>query len=241
MGRISGITVSILFVTITLLACALPVIASIGITQATYHVISKGFRIGRVTTSQKAAVEEGATVIRFEKRTDVQASFLWFSYSNASCEKATIRDGKLVAYSRTEKANGKEIRVDGRLVGDSFRFEATENGKHRTVVIPCSSYDFTTMECPEATMAFAPNGEATLKILDPEYMTVVTRTYKLVRNDKYEVDDREYECRVVDLSDCNKSCRRWVGRDRDAVILFRQDGKGKEGSYSVRATAIGRT
>jgi hypothetical protein len=240
-GRIPVISVAILLATVTLLACALPGMASRGITEATYHVISKGFRVGRVLTSQKASVEGSSSVIRFEKRTDVEASFLWFSYSNASCEKATIRDGKLVSYSKTEKVNGKEIRVDGSLVGDSFIFEATENGKRRSVVIHRTSYDCTTMECPEATMVFAPNGEATLKILDPEYMTVVTRTYKFVRDDKYEVDGREYECRVVDFNDCHKSCRRWVGKDRDAVILFRQDGKGKEGSYSVRARTIGRT
>jgi hypothetical protein len=75
-------------------------------------------RIGRVTTSQKAAVEGGAKVIYFENRTDVEASFLWMNYCHDSCEKATIRDGKLLTYSRTEKINGKDIKVEGRLVGD---------------------------------------------------------------------------------------------------------------------------
>jgi len=232
--------VLILIVSVTLLACILPGIASIGTTETGYHVISKGFRIGRVTTSQKAAVEGGAKVIHFENRTDVEASFLWMNYCHDSCEKATIRDGKLLTYSRTEKVNGKDIKVEGRMVGDSFRFEVIENGKRRSVVIPCSSYDRTTMECPEATMDLTSNGEATVRILDTEFMTVVTRKYRLVRNDKYKIDGREYACRVVDFSDPHKSCRRWIGKDRDAVILFRQDGKGKEGSYSVRATALDR-
>ncbi len=240
MSRHHHISIFFLFVICAFLVGTVPVLSSVGSTVTRYDVTTRGFHIGNATASQKVSREGGVTVVRFENRTDIGASFLWMRHCLSSSEKATIKDNKLLTYSRNEMVNGTEIKVEGRLVGDAFRFEVSENGKRRSVVIPCSSYDRTTMECPEATMDFMANGETTIRILDTEYMTVVERRYRLVRNDDYKIDGKEYPCRVVDFSDIHKSCRRWIGKDNDAIILFRQDGKSKEGSYSVRASVLNR-
>jgi hypothetical protein len=116
----------------------------------------------------------------------------------------------------------------------------TENGKQATLLIPRRDYDRTTMECPEALMDFGAGGKATLRILDMEHLVIVTRNYRLVREEIYKLGGKEYPCRVVDFSDIYKSCRRWIGMDGDTVIMFRQDGKSKEGTYSVRAVSLHR-
>ena len=48
------------------------------------------------------------------------------------------------------------------------------------------------------------------------------------------VDDRQIRCRVVDFVDENKKCRRWIRPDAVGAIIVRQDGMGKNGSYSLR-------
>jgi len=209
--------------------------------ETRYDVTAKGLTIGSVVTTQKASGEGGsAKHIRYENRTDVNASFLWLGFRSSTTERAEILGGTLVGYARKGDENGTPVQVDGRLAGEAFRFTVVKNGERKTVTIPRSSYDHTTIECPEATMGFGPDGKATLRVLDTEYMTVVTRSYHLVKEDTCTVGGKEYRCRVVDFKDSNKTCRRWIGRDGDAVILFRQDGKGKAGSYSVRAKELNR-
>ncbi|MCM2359954.1 MAG: hypothetical protein NDI77_17515 [Geobacteraceae bacterium] len=43
---------------------------------------------------------------------------------------------------------------------------------------------------------------------------------------------------MVDFEDPNKKCRRWIRPDELGAIVVRQDGKGKEGSYSLRMTQL---
>jgi hypothetical protein len=133
---------------------------------------------------------------------------------------------------------GGAVTAEGRLEGDTFRFDLNENGKKHTIAIRNSSYDHTTMECPEATIDFGAIGKTVLRMLDTEYMTVVERSYRLVREEVYRVGYREYRCRIVDFTGPNRSRRRWTGKDGDAVVLFRHDGKSRNGSYSVRETAL---
>jgi hypothetical protein len=240
MGKHAALLLFFLCFIAILLIQALPVMSSFGSTETRYEVVAKGFCVGNVITSQKSADEGGEKVVHFENRTDVNASFLWMGYRFSSSERATIKRGTLVSYFRHKKEKDVEVKVEGRLVGATFRFEVSENGNRRIVTIPRSSYDLTTMECPEATMDFGANGKATLRILDTEYMSVVKRNYQLVREDVYRISGREYRCRIVDFTDPNKTCRRWIGKDGDAIIMFRQDGKGGEGAYSVRATVVDR-
>jgi hypothetical protein len=225
--------------TFTCLLCySLPAGSSVGATTIRYDVLTRGFPIGKAETSLKVSNDEGQKVVRFTNKTDVNISFLWMGCNISSSEQATIKGGKLVSYSRREKKKGVDVSVTGRLKDEYFHFDVSENGKKRSINIPCSSYDHTTLECPEATIKFKPDGKKTIRVLDPEFMEVVERDYRLVREDTFKVDGKEYHCRIIDFTDRHKSCRRWIGIDHNAVIVFRQDGKSMKGSYSVQAAAL---
>jgi len=241
MKKYTVLLLFLLLIAAVVLFSRIPAISSPGSVEARYDVVAKGFRVGNILTSQRSADEGGVKVVHFENRTAVKASFLWFRYNLMTSERAVIKGENLVSYSLNKKEKGADVTTEGRLDGDTFHFNVNENGKKRTIAIPRSSYDHTTMECPEATMDFGATGRAVLKMLDTEFMTVVERSYRLVREEAYRIGDREYRCRIVDFTDPNKSCRRWIGKEGDAVIMFRQDGKGRDGSYSVRATGLNRT
>lgn len=234
-------SLALLFFIAVSFVCAHPVPSAASGAETRYDVTARGMKVGSVVTVQKSTGGDGgAKRIRYENQTDVNASFLWLGYRLSTTERAEILGNSLVGYARTGEENGVRVQVEGRLAGESFRFTVVKNGERRTLSIPRSSYDHTTMECPEATMSFGPDGKAVLRMLDTEYLQVVTRNYHLVGEETCRVGGNEYRCRVVDFRDPHKSSRRWIGRDGDAVILFRQDGKSRSGSYSVRAREVNR-
>ncbi len=207
-------------------------------TVAHYNVSSMGLPIGNVTTTQRMTEEGGVPGVQFETRTAVKASFLWMGYNLDTTEKGTLQKGGLVSYSRKGRDNGVAIDIEGRLENASFRFDVHEQGVARSVIIPRSSYDYTTMECPEARIEFSGKPQVTLRVLDVEKMAVVKREYRLVRTAQYTVGGKEYPCRIVDYSDRNKKARRWITWDGSAVVMYRQDGRGEKESYSVQATSV---
>ncbi len=229
-----------LFFGITLMLGVPRAMSSMEGEEIRYVVTTRGFQIGNVIVAQKATPNQGEQEIYFENRTDVSASFLWMRYHQSLSEHAALKKDNLVRYSRQGRNNDADVSVEGWLSQGTFNLMVTENGKQGTLLIPRRDYDRTTMECPEAFMDFGASGKATLRILDMEHLVIVTRNYRLVREEVYRLGDREYPCRVVDFSDSYKSCRRWIGMDGDTVIMFRQDGKSKEGSYSVRAVSLHR-
>ena len=228
--------------TVLLFLLLFPLSASIAAasvsTIAHYKVSSKGFTIGEVTTTQRTSEDGGVATIRFETKTAVKASFLWMGYQQETIEKGTLLKGNLVNYTRKGSENGVEIDIEGRLENSSFRFDVRERGTTRSIVIPRSSYDNTTMECPEALLDFSVAPQVTLRVLDVEKLTVVKREYRLVKNTQYTIGEREFPCRIVDFSDQNKKARRWINWDGSAVVMYRQDGTGENSSYSVRATSV---
>jgi hypothetical protein len=197
-----------------------------------------GLSIGDVSSIQSTTREDGFVKTQFETRTAVKASLLWMGYRESITEKGTLLNGNLTGYSRKGEENGLEVDVEGRLVNGMFRFEIRENGAKRTLEIPRSSYDYTTMECPEARIDFLNGPRQTLRILDVEKMAVVKREYHFVRNAQYSIEGEEHLCRIVDFSDRNKKARRWIAWDGSAVVMFRQDSKGEKSSYSVQATSV---
>jgi hypothetical protein len=207
-------------------------------TVAHYKVSTKGFSIGNITTSQNITDEGGVSSIHFETKTSVKASFLWMGYHLDTIEKGTLLKRDLVSYSRKGRDNGTTIDVEGRLENATFRFDVHEHGVLRSIVVPRSSYDYTTMECPEAHLDFSDKTHITLNILDVEKMAVVKREYHLVRNERYTVAGKEYPCRVIDYTDLNKKARRWISWDGSAVVMYRQDSRGEKTSYSVQATSV---
>jgi hypothetical protein len=207
-------------------------------TVAHYRVSSMGLSIGDVTTTQRMTGEGSVASIHFETRTAVKASFLWMGYQLDTIEKGTLLNGALVSYSRKGRENGTSIDIEGRFEHSSFRFDVREQGVTRSVVIPRSSYDYTTMECPEARLDLSDKTQVTMRMLDVEKLAVVKREYRLVRNAHYTVAGKEYPCRIVDYADQNKKARRWTTWDGSAVVMYRQDGKGEKDSYSVQATSV---
>lgn len=207
-------------------------------TVTRYKVSAKGFSVGDVITTQRMTDEGGVSKVQFETKTAVRASFLWMGYQLSSTEKGALLKGTLVSYSHKRQENGATVDIEGRLENAAFRFDVRERGVMRTVVIPRSSYDYTTMECPEARLDFSERSQITLRILDVEKMTVVKRDYRLVRNATYTVAGKEHPCRIVDFSDPNKKARRWIAWDGTAVVMYRQDGKGEKNAYSVQATSV---
>lgn len=207
-------------------------------TETRYKVSSMGVSVGDVVTSQSMTEEGSDSRVRFETKSSIRASFLWMGYQLSTSEKGTLLNGSLVSYSRKGEENGVKVDVEGRLEDTAFRFDVREHGTARTVVIPRSSYDHTTMECPEARLDFAAKPQVTLRVLDVEKMAVVKRDYHLVRNAHYTVAGKEHPCRIVDFSDPNKKARRWITWDGTAVVMYRQDSRGEKNSYSVQATSV---
>ena len=228
--------------TTLLFLCLMPFAPSFAgipvMTVTRYRVSARGFSIGDVVTTQRMTDEGGDSRVQFETKTAVRASFLWMGYHLSSTEKGELLRGALVSYSHKAQENGTAVDIQGRLENGVFRFDAREHGVTRTVVIPRSSYDYTTMECPEARLDFSERPQITLRVLDVEKMAVVKRDYRLVRTATYQVAGKEHPCRIVDFSDQNKKARRWITWDGTAVVMYRQDGKGEKNSYSVQATSV---
>ncbi|HIJ88538.1 MAG TPA: hypothetical protein HPP97_12795 [Desulfuromonadales bacterium] len=233
-----GIQRATLFLFLLLFTLAASIAGASASTVVHYKVSSKGFSIGEVITTQRTSEEGGVATIHFETKTAIKASFLWMGYQQETIEKGTLLKGNLVNYSRKGSENGVAIDIEGRLENSSFRFDVRESGTTRSIVIPRSSYDNTTMECPEALLDFSVAPQITRRVLDVEKLAVVKREYRLVKNTQYAIGDRQFPCRVVDFSDQNKKARRWINWDGAAVVMYRQDGTGENSSYSVRATSV---
>lgn len=223
-----------------LLLGAAPAKSSVEGEEIHYEVTTLGFQIGDVQVAQKSGGHANAPEIYYENKTDVRASFLWLHYRHSQFERAVLHGENLIRYSRQGINDDASVSVEGKLLAGAFHLQVTEKGTHRTLLIPRNDYDHTSLECPEAFIDFDAGGRATLRLLDMEYLEIVTRHYQLVRKDVYRLGDKEYPCRVVDISDIHKSCRRWIGRVGDTVIMFRQDGNSDQGSYSVRAVSLSR-
>lgn len=205
--------------------------------ESRYAVYSKGFKVGDFTTHTTLLSDHPKKTIRFDSSTRIHANLLVYSYSLESREESVIGEEGAVRYRATSRENGKSTTTEGHLDQGVFRFTTTVDGVSRSFSIPRDSYDFTTMECPEAVMRPGER-EKTLRVLDFEHLAVVRRTYRFVRSEELTVEGRTISCKVIDMEDPNKKCRRWIREDPLGVLIARQDGRGKEGSYSVRLAAI---
>lgn len=222
----------------------LPALPSAGVNPAgpresRYEIFSHGLRVGDLTTLFDLVTHKDRKALRFESVTRVKANFLLFSVSLDSREEAVVAEEGTVHYRRTERnGKGKGVtRVDGRLENGRFLLDVTENGANRTIAFDRGRYDHTTMECPEVTMK-REGEEMAVRLLDFETLSVVTRRYRWVRSEDVIVDGKPVRCRVIDSEDPHKKGRRWIRPDDVGVVIARQEGKGKDGSYSLRMTHL---
>lgn len=211
--------------------------AHTGVRESRYEIFSHGLRVGDLTTIFSHTVHNDRKALRFESKTRVKADLLVFAVAYDSHETAVVTEQGTVSYRRTDRRKGKQLDAIGRLEGGRFILEVNENGVRRSLSFDRSRYDHTTMECPETLMSRV-GEEKSERLLDFESLSVITRQYRWVKNEEVIVEGRPILCRVIDFEDPHKRGRRWIKADDLGVIIARQDGKGKDGSYSLRMTRL---
>ena len=205
--------------------------------ETSYTIHSRGLKVGDLKTLCSSVLHNGKRALKFESTSRVDANLLVYSYRLQTREEAIVAEEGTVSYDRTTKENGNLTQVEGHLDQGRFLLDIRENGKRRTMTVNRESYDYTTMECPEVRMKR--EGDAmSVRLLDLETLAVVTRKYRWVASEEVEVDGKRIRCRVVDFEDPNKKCRRWIKPDEFGVIIARQEGRGKGGSYSLRISHL---
>jgi hypothetical protein len=202
-----------------------------------YRVTSRGFGVGEMKTVISPVQRAGVRAIRFESDLAIDANLLLFRVTSRSRDDAVIGEHGTLSYRRHGQDNGRSLAVDAALEGGEFRFRLNDNGAARTVIVPRSSYDFTTLDCPETTMR-REGDTMEVRLLDMEHAKVITRKFHWIKSEELEVGGRRLRCRVVDFSDENNSCRRCVSSDERGVLLVRQDGNGKGKNYSLRMVSV---
>lgn len=202
-----------------------------------YRVTSRGLGVGAMRTVIAPTRHAGAPAMKFESNLDIEANLLFFKVKSSSREDALIGESGTLSYQRKGQDNGKRSEVDAVFEHGAFRFKLIDDGVERSVVVPRSSYDFTTMDCPETTMKR--EGESMeVRLLNLEQGKVVTRKFHWIKSEDQEIGGSRLHCRVVDFADAENSCRRWVSCGAGGVVIVRQDGKGKHGSYSLRMVSL---
>lgn len=205
--------------------------------ESHYSIFSRGFRVGEMKTVCSLVPSAGKKVFKFESSTHVNANIVFYSYALESKEKALVGDEGAFRYKRTSREKDASVQVEGRLENGKFQFDVSEKGVRRTVYFDRAKYDCTTMECPETSMK-KPGDSMSLRLLDLENLEVVTRTYRYVKDEEVTVNGARITCKVIDFEDPHKKCRRWIRGDNLGVVLARQDGNSKSGSYSLRMTTL---
>lgn len=226
---LQGITVAVAIV----LFGASSAFTTQGTKESRYKIYSRGIRVGELVSSISHLPGSGEKVLKFVSTCSINANFVVYSYAMENREEALVGENGTFSYLRTERENESRRRVEGKLVNGKFYLQVQENGASRTVVIDRNQYDSTTMECPEVAMK-KEGDHLELRLLDLETLSVVTRKYTWVRSEDVTLGGKTFRCRVIDFEDANKKCRRWVKPDGPGVIITRQDGRGKNGSYSLR-------
>ena len=202
-----------------------------------YKVTSRGLGVGDMKTVISPVQHAGGRAVRFESDLAIDANLLLFKVTSSSREDGVIGEHGTLSYHRQGQENGRSLTVDAALEGAGFRFRVNDNGVSRTVTVPRASYDFTTLDCPETTMQ-REGDTMEVRLLDMEHARVVTRKFHWIKSEELEVGGKRVRCRVVDFSDENNNCRRWVSNDERGVVIARQDGRGKGKNYSLRMVSI---
>ncbi len=201
--------------------------------ESDYTVFARGLRVGDLKTVCEFVPHNEKHVLKFESRTRVNVNLPFYSYRLDKREEALIGDKGAIRYQLVSRDGEKVREVKGRLEHGLFVLSIGENGVKRNMAVERDNYDCTSMECPETTMKHE-GEEMKLRLLDLENQKVVIRSYRWVKSEDVTVDGRKISCRVVDFEDENKKCRRWIRPDILGAIIVRQDGRGREGTYSLR-------
>lgn len=236
-ARLRTVLPLLLLLTLLLWPKAGQSLASADSRESRYEIVSHGFRVGTLQTNFSLVPFDGHQALKYSSVTHIHASLLFYSLDAETKEEAVVDDDATVSYRRNSRRNGSSTDVTGRAEKDGFHLDVTADGVKRSLVFDRKLYDHTTMECPELLLKHE-GDEMTERILDFETLSIVTRHYRWVRTEDVAVGEGKVRCRVIDFEDQNKKGRRWIRQDGLGVIIARQDGTGKDGSYSLRMTKL---
>ena len=210
---------------------ATPVVNS----ESRLAVYSHGFKVGEIVSRYSRSDEGGHDMVLFTSHTRINADLLVTSYSLEGDEVARIGHDGTRFYHKAWRENSEHHQVDGKLEGGTFRcFKTGPGGDARTFIFPRESYDFTTMDCPE--LRIREEGESlTVRMLDLEACEVVTRCYRWARTERLTINGVADLFRVIEFQDRKNLVTRWILPGTLGVRIARQDGKSRNGAYSVRA------
>jgi len=238
--RFSGSACLLVFAVVSLSDASFPVLSETRESrESRYQISSRGFRVGELKTVMRPVQEGNRQLVRFVADQTINAGFLFFSLRSVSREEALIGEEGTVGYRRTGTENGRTRSVEAQFSQNSVFLTVREDGKTRSVTIPRTRFDFTTMDCPETTIG-QEGEQLEIRLLDLEHARVINRRYIWTKTETVTVGERTIRCRVVDFEDPDNRCRRWITRDAQGVIIARQEGKGKAGSYILKMTSLGK-
>ena len=204
--------------------------------ESHYQIQSRGFNVGELKTVMQPT-EGSERLIHFESTTTVHAIFLVFGFNSKSHEEALVGEHGTLRYRLKASENGRVRVVNAHYDHGRFTLVVKEDQKSRTLIIPRDQYDYTTMDCPE--MKLAREGDhSEIRLLNLEQARVVTRRYHWVRTEAVKVGNRLIHCRVIEFEDPDNRCTRWVSTDDMGVVIVRQEGKGRGGSYVLKMTDL---
>ncbi len=214
-----------LLMLLSLLVAAARAAASDDAIVTSYHLYSKGLRVGTVRTERSRVVTNGAEAIRCEVSTRVHVNLLILRHDLEGREVYVSNGAGPIAYWNTKHENGRTTDVVGVRGDGVFRLVIAEGAQVRTNEFRDGDYAAVSMDGPELALA-GEGDEKTLRVLDMGAAEVVDRTYRWAKT--------EGGYRVVDFSDRNKTARRWVRADALGMLIARQDGRDTAGTYSMR-------
>ncbi len=215
----------------------IPATAAVTVRESHYQINSRGFKVGEMKSTSQPLVRDGRRLVRFSSTTAIDAQFLFVSKQSMSRDEALVGDNGPVEYRHSSHENGLEREVEARFTDSQVRLEVKEGGKSRLVTFLRDRYDFTTMDCAE--MSLSKEGDKReIRLLDLENAKVVTRKYVWRKSEEITVGGKSIRCRVIDFEDQDNNCRRWVTRDETGILIARQEGKGKSGSYVLKLTGF---
>jgi hypothetical protein len=215
----------LLLILLSLLSPAARAAAADDAIVTSYQLYSKGLRVGTVRTERSRIVTNGVEAIRCEVATRVHVNLLILRHDLDGRE-VYVSDGSgPIEYRNTKRENGRTTDVVGVRGDGVFRLVIAEEATVRTNAFRDDDYEAVSMDGPELELANE-GDEKTLRVLDLGAAEVVDRTYRWTKSDG--------DYRVVDFSDRNKSARRWVRADALGMLIARQDGRDRAGTYSMR-------
>jgi hypothetical protein len=166
-----------------------------------------------------------------EKRIDVKV--LWIAYQLTEDESSWSGPDGCFRYARERTEDGLRSTDRGLLTNGVFELVREAGGRVWTQRFARVDYDFTSRDGVDALVTRdAPARD--VRLLDFDVMEILTRRYRFRGAEAIRAGEARIDCRLVEFDDGNKRGKRWVAEDAWGLAIYRQDGKDRRGSHSLR-------